>query len=648
MFTEQELIEKDIHAYLAQHERKELLRLLTCGSVDDGKSTLIGRLLYDSKQIYEDHMAAVEKASAKKSSAGNGEVDLALLTDGLKAEREQGITIDVAYRYFSTVKRKFIIADCPGHEQYTRNMATGASTCNLAIILIDARHGVMQQTRRHSFIVSLLGIKHVVVAVNKMDLVGYSQETYEKIKNNYTDFVTKLEMNDLHFIPMSALNGDNVVEESANMPWYRGGTLMHYLESVHIAGDRNLIDFRLPVQYVNRPNLDFRGFCGTIASGVVRPGDEVVSLPSGRKSKVTRIVTMDGDLKEAFAPQSVTLTLADEIDASRGDMLCHPNNLPRVDRNFEAMVVWLNDMPLEPGKQYYIKHATKLTGGSCTALRYRVDVNTLHRQDAAELKMNEVGRCKLTLSTPIAFDPYRKNRNTGAFVFIDRLTNNTVGAGMIIDRESTLGGFGADLWDVVDAEEQKSKTADGRVTAEERQKRSGHPAATILITGLTGSGKTDVAYALERRLFEMNRGVTVLDGATMRHGVSKGLGYTARERSENLRRSIEVAKIINDAGLVCICAFVAPEEAIRQKARDVVGKERFVEVFLTAPAEVLRKRDAKGMYAKADSGEIGEFPGVTAPYDEPTTADLKLETDKLTVAQCVDQIVNLLERKKLV
>jgi len=578
----------------------------------------------------------------------DSEVDLSLLVDGLKAEREQGITIDVAYRYFSTQKRKFIIADCPGHEQYTRNMATGASTCNLAIILIDARHGVMQQTRRHSFIVSLLGIKHVVVAINKMDLVDYSQEVYEKIKTEYAAFVTKLEMNDLHFIPMSALRGDNVVDESPSMPWYRGGTLMHYLETVHIAGDRNLIDFRLPVQYVNRPNLDYRGFCGTIASGVVRQGDEVVSLPSGRRSKVTRIVTFDGDLQEAFAPQSVTLTLADEIDASRGDMFVHPNNLPRVDRTFEAMVVWLNDQPLTPGKQYLVKHATKLTGGSCTALRYRVDVNTLHRQDAAELKMNEVGRCKMTLSTPIAFDPYRKNRNTGAFVFIDRLTNNTVGAGMIIDRESTLGGFGADLWDVVDAEAKQSQVADGRVTAEERQQRAGHPPATVLITGLTGSGKSEVAYALERRLFEMGRGVAVLDGATMRHGVSKGLGYTARERSENLRRSIEVAKIINDAGLLCICAFVAPEEAIRQKARDVVGKQRFVEVFLTAPAEVLRKRDTKGMYAKADGGEIAEFPGVSAPYDEPTTADLKLETDKLSVTQCVDEIVALLERRKFV
>ncbi|MGC3966249.1 MAG: sulfate adenylyltransferase subunit CysN [Pirellulales bacterium] len=646
MFTEQELIEKDIHEYLAQHERKELMRLLTCGSVDDGKSTLIGRLLHDSKQVYEDQMAAVTRDSAKKSSAG-GEVDLSLLVDGLKEERMQGITIDVAYRYFSTAKRKFIIADCPGHEQYTRNMATGASTCNLAIILIDARHGVMQQTRRHSFIVSLLGIKHVVIAVNKMDLVDFSQERFEQIKKEYTDFVTKLEMGDLHFIPVSALKGDNVVDASANMPWYHGGTLMHYLETVHIASDRNLIDFRLPVQYVNRPNLDYRGFCGTIASGVVRKGDEVVSIPSGRKSRVARIVSYDGDLDEAFAPQSITVTLADEIDCGRGDMLVHPANLPRVDRSFEAMVVWMSEQALAPGKQYLVKHAAKVAQGSCEALRYRVDVNTLHRQDAAELKMNEVGRCKITLTSPIAFDPYRKNRNTGAFIFIDRLTNNTVGAGMIIDRESTLGGFGADLWDVVEAENRKPESVEA-VDHAERTTRAGHGAATILLTGLTGAGKSTTAYALERRLFDAQKNVYVLDGENMRHGISKGLGFSAWERSENLRRSIEVAKILNDAGLISICAFLAPDEAIRDKAKETVGAERFVEVYLKAPADVLRKRDPSGMYAKADSGEIAEFPGVSAKYDEPKSPDLVLETDKLTTAQCVDQIVALLERRKLI
>jgi len=646
MFTETELIEKDIEAYLAMHERKELMRLLTCGSVDDGKSTLIGRLLYDSKQVYEDQMAAVTRDSAKKSSAG-GEVDLSLLTDGLKEERMQGITIDVAYRYFSTAKRKFIIADCPGHEQYTRNMATGASTCNLAIILIDARHGVMQQTRRHSFIVSLLGIKHVVVAVNKMDLVDFSEEKFEQIKAEYTSFVTKLEMGDLTFIPMSALKGDNVVNASENMPWYQGGTLMHYLETVHIASDRNLIDFRLPIQYVNRPNLDYRGFCGTIASGVVRKGDEVVALPSGRKSKVARIVTMGGDLDEAFAPQSVTLTLTDEIDCGRGDMIVHPANLPRIDRTFEAMVVWMNDVPLSPGKQYLIKHSTKTSPGGCGTIRYRVDVNTLHRQDAGELKMNEVGRCKITLSSPIAFDPYRKNRSTGAFIFIDRLTNNTVGAGMIIDRESTLGGFGADLWDVVEAERRKPESAHP-VDVAERTTRAGHGAATILLTGLTGAGKSTISYALERRLFDAEKNVYVLDGENMRHGISKGLGFAAWERSENLRRSIEVAKLFNDAGTIAICAFLAPDADVRTKARDTVGTDKFLEIYLKAPLETLRKRDTAGMYAKADRGEIAEFPGVSAAYEEPQQPDLTLETDKLSVAQCVDQIMALLERRKVI
>ncbi len=644
MLTETDLIEKDIEAYLAQHERKELLRLLTCGSVDDGKSTLIGRLLHDSKMVYEDQLAAVKKDSEKKSSAG-GEIDLSLLVDGLKAEREQGITIDVAYRYFSTAKRKFIIADCPGHEQYTRNMATGASTCNLAIILIDARHGVLQQTRRHSFIVSLLGIKHVVVAVNKMDLVDYSQEVYEKIKQDYVAFAAKLEMGDLHFIPVSALRGDNIVDPSEHMNWYQGGTLMHYLETVYIGSDRNLIDFRYPVQYVTRPDLNFRGFCGTIASGVVRQGDELMVLPSGRKSRVTRLVTYEGELEEAFAPQSITITLADEVDISRGDMLVHPGNTPRVDRTIEAMVVWLNDQPLVPGKQYWIKHTTKLVTGSVSELRYRIDVNSLHRQDAPQLLMNEVGRCTLQLNQPLCFDPYRKNRATGAFIFVDRITNNTVGAAMIIDREASIGI--KDLWDV-DATAEGSVAQGSQVTRIERQGRFGHPPATVLITGLSGAGKSTIAAAVERRLFNQGCAVTVLDGQQMRHGISKDLGFTARERSENLRRSMEVAKLMNDAGLICLCAFVAPEDAFRQKAREVVGKDRFVEVYLSAPVEVCRQRDTEGMYVRADQGELNEFPGVSAPYEAPTRADLVVPTHEWSVERCVDEIVALLKERGLI
>jgi bifunctional enzyme CysN/CysC len=641
MFTEEELIEKDIEAYLAQHERKELLRFLTCGSVDDGKSTLIGRLLHDSKMVYEDQLAAVKKDSERKGSAG-GEVDLSLLVDGLKAEREQGITIDVAYRYFSTAKRKFIIADCPGHEQYTRNMATGASTCDLAIILIDARHGVLKQTKRHSFIVSLLGIKHVAVAINKMDLVDYSQEIYEKIKRDYTDFATKLDMGDLHFLPVSALKGDNIVDPSAHMPWHLGGTLMHYLETVYIGSDRNLIDFRYPVQYVNRPDLNYRGFCGTIASGVIRKGDEIMALPSGRKSRVTRVVTMNGDLDEAFAGQSVTLTLADEIDISRGDMIVHPGNTPRVDRTVEAMVVWMNEEPLVPGKQYLIKHGTKMVTGSVSELRYRVDVNSLHRQETDKALMNEVARCTLQLNQPLCFDPYRKNRNTGAFIFVDRMSNNTVGAGMIIDRDAGVGL--RDLWET-DSQTDLGQARGSGVTATERQGRAGHRPATVLLTGLTGSGKSTIAYALERRLFNDGRQVCVLDGQHMRQGISKDLGFTARERSENLRRSVEVAKLMNEAGLICVCAFVAPDDGVRQKAGDVVGRDRFIEVYLDAPIEVCRERDTDGMYPRADRGEIAEFPGVSAPFDAPKNADLTLRTDQLKVDECVEQIVALLKTR---
>src|SRR3954471_13332276 len=426
-----DLSQEDIHAYLARHQRKELLRFLTCGSVDDGKSTLIGRLLHDTKMIYEDQLAAVKRDSEKVGTTGAGEIDLALLTDGLKAEREQGITIDVAYRYFSTDRRKFIIADTPGHEQYTRNMATGASTCQLAVILIDARHGVQTQTRRHSFIVSLLGIRHVVVAVNKMDLVGYSREVFERIKDDYTGFVAKRDLRDVAFIPMSALRGDNVVSRSDTMPWYSGPPLLDHLETVHIASDRNLTDPRFPVQYVASPNLNFRGFAGTVASGIVRRGDEVMVLPSGKKSRVKSIVTYDGELEEAFAPQAVTVTLTDEVDVSRGDMLVLPGNPPHVSSEVEATVVWMAEQPLVPGRTYTLKHTTRQVAAEVASFRYGVDVNTLEHRAVARLGLNEVGHVQLSLTQPLACDPYRTNAATGAFILIDRLTNNTVGAGMI-------------------------------------------------------------------------------------------------------------------------------------------------------------------------------------------------------------------------
>src|SRR5688572_1394017 len=438
------LIASDINEYLAQHERKELLRFITCGSVDDGKSTLIGRLFYEAKMIYEDQLSAITKDSARYGTTG-GEPDLALFTDGLQDERQQGITIDVAYRYFSTDKRKFIIADTPGHEQYTRNMATGASSADLAIILIDARRGVLTQTKRHTFIVSLLGIKHIIVAINKMDLVDYSQEVFEKIRTDYQDFAARLNLPDVHFIPISALKADNVVELSAKTPWYTGSPLMNFLETVYIGSDRNLEDFRFPVQYVNRPNLDFRGFCGTVSSGIIRQGDEIMAIPSRKTSRVKRIATMDGDLKEAFAAQSVTLTLEDEIDISRGDMIVRPGNVPHVHHKFEAMVVWMHEDALVPGKQYLIKQTTKTSPGVINTLRYRIDVNTMHRQDAPVLKLNEIGRCQITLSQPICFDAYRRNRSTGAFIIVDRISNSTVAGGMILDRETGDGGQGH--WD---------------------------------------------------------------------------------------------------------------------------------------------------------------------------------------------------------
>ena len=634
------LIASNIDEYLAQHERKELLRFITCGSVDDGKSTLIGRLFYESKMIYEDQLAAIKKDSSRYGTTCE-EVDLALFTDGLEDERQQGITIDVAYRYFSTDKRKFIIADTPGHEQYTRNMATGASTADLAVILIDARHGVLPQTKRHSFIVSLLGIKHIVVAINKMDIVDYDQQVFEKIRQDYVDFAGRLELPDVHFMPISALKGDNVVTLSPKMPWYTGSPLMPLLETVYIGSDRNMEDFRFPVQYVLRPNLDFRGFSGTIASGIIRKGDEVMTLPSRKKSRVKSIVTYDGELEEAFAPLSVTLTLTDEIDSSRGDMLVRPGNVPRVERKFDATVVWMAEEPMLPGKQYLFKQATKVSPGQIASLRYRIDINSLHREPAPTLALNEIGRCQVTLAEPIAFDAYRRNRGTGGFIIIDRLTNGTVAAGMILDRGD---GDEADHWDD-DASAEHLHREESGVSTEERQARFGQQAATVLFTGLAGSGKTSLAKAVERRLFDMGRAVTVLDGQNMRLGISRDLGFSAADRSENLRRSAEVARLFNDAGLICLASFVAPEEAVRQKVADRLGSERFLVVHLAAPLEVCRDRDTQGHYALADAGEITNFPGVSAPYEPPAKPDLTLATHEKSLSECVDAVLTLLESR---
>jgi bifunctional enzyme CysN/CysC len=519
-------------------------------------------------------------------------------------------------------------------------MATGASTADLAIILIDARHGVLVQTKRHSFIVSLLGIKHIVVAINKMDLVGFSQETFDRIRSDYQAFAARLDLPDVHFLPMSALKGDNVVQPSASTPWYNGPTLMNLLETVYIGSDRNLEDFRFPVQLVNRPHLNFRGFCGTIASGIVRQGDEIMALPSRKTSRVKSIVTFGGEPEEAFAPQAVTLTLEDEIDISRGDMIVRPGNTPRVAQKFEAMVVWMSEEPMVPGKSYWVKHTTRQTPGQIGTLRYQIDVNTLHRKDAPTLSLNEIGRCSLTVSQPLCFDAYRRNRSTGAFILIDRLTNGTVGAGMILDRAANEGRH--DHWDDEPAAEHLHGQR-SNVSGQEREARFGQKPVTVLLTGLTGAGKTTLAYALERRLFDEGRAVVVLDGQNMRRGISKDLGFTADERSENLRRSAEVAKLFNDAGIIVLAAFVAPEEAVRQKAAGTIGRERFLVVHLDCPLDVCRQRDAEGHYKLADSGEIASFPGVSASYEPPVEADLVLQTDKLAVGECVSRIFELLE-----
>jgi len=639
-----ELIESDILGYLKQHEHKELLRFLTCGSVDDGKSTLIGRLLYDSKMVYEDQLAAVT-ADSKKFGTTGGDFDPALLTDGLKAEREQGITIDVAYRYFSTAKRKFIIADTPGHEQYTRNMATGASTCDLAIILIDARHGVQTQTRRHSFIASLLGIKHVVVAVNKMDLVDFSEQVYQDIVRDYSAFAAKLELPDIRFVPMSALAGDNVVNPSENTPWYDGGTLMHLLESVHIASDRNLIDFRFPVQYVSRPDLDFRGFAGTIASGVVRPGDAVMALPSRKTSTVKRIVTREGDLDEAHAPLAPTLVLEDEIDVSRGDMLVKVNNVPKVDQAFEAMLVWMDESPMTPGKQYLVKHTTNTANSVVSDLHYRIDVNSLHRDKEADtLALNEIGRVVVEVAKPLAYDPYTRNRGTGAFILIDKLSNRTVGAGMILDRDPDSAASRRRV--IAEKRGTEARVHDSLVSPEERATRLGQKPATVWLTGLTGSGKSAVAYALERRLFDEGKSAMVLDGRNARLGLSADLDYSRDDRRENLRRAAEAAKLYNDAGHLTVCAFLSPSAEDRAMAQQIVGESRFIEVHLDAPEDVCRKRAGSDEFAEAKQ-EMAAFSDMAAPYEPPADAALVIPTDEVTVDAAVQRVFDLLSERGL-
>ncbi|KAB2965015.1 MAG: sulfate adenylyltransferase subunit CysN [Thermoanaerobaculia bacterium] len=630
--------------FLAAYQQRDLLRLLTCGSVDDGKSTLIGRLLHDSHALFDDQMTALEKLSNKHGTTG-GDLDFALLLDGLAAEREQGITIDVAYRYFSTARRKFIIADTPGHVQYTRNMATGSSNCDLAVILVDARNGVLDQTRRHAFIATLLGIRHLVLAVNKMDLVDYRQEVFEQVREQFTDFAARLQVSDVHFIPVSAVQGENVVRRSERMPWYQGASLLSYLESVHIAGDRNLVDLRFPIQIVQRPNASFRGFGGTVASGILRRGAEVVALPSGRRSRIRGIHTFDGDLEEAFPPQSVTVTLEDELDLSRGAMLVAPGNVPHLEHSFEAMLVWMAEEPMRPGAGgYMIKHTTTMAPAAVGELRYRINVSSLHREAADRLSLNDIGRVRIESPRLLAYDPYRKNRETGAFILIDRLTNATVAAGTILEREPAESRL--DRPPAGDAAANVRPQA-SRIPAGERAGLLGQRPVTVWLTGLPRAGKSTVAFALEERLFAAGRKVQVLDGEGMRLGLNSDLGFSRHDRREHVRRTAEVARMFNDQGLVVLAALVSPTADDRELARSIVGSDRFLEIHCSASLEVCEARDTDGLFRRARAGEIENVTGIDAPYEAPAAPDLELPTGEEETAASVERIWALLAARGL-
>ena len=622
-----DLIATDIEQYLKSHETKSLLRFITCGSVDDGKSTLIGRLLYESKMLFEDQLAALE-ADSKKVGTRGGELDYALLLDGLAAEREQGITIDVAYRFFSTDKRKFIVADTPGHEQYTRNMVTGASTADLAIILIDARKGVLVQTRRHSYLVSLIGIRHIVVAINKMDLVDYSQEVFDRIVAEYKAFAEKIGLPEVTFIPISGVKGDNIVEHGVNTSWYSGPTLMSHLETVEVDEERLQREpFRMPVQWVNRPNLDFRGFAGTIAAGMIKPGQRIRVQPSGRESVIRRIVTANGDLPLAVANQSVTLTLADEVDISRGDVISTTEAPAEVADQFEATIVWMNDQPMLRGRNYLMKVGTKTVTATVLPLKYKVNVNTLEHVAAEKLDLNEIGVCELELDRSIAFDAYANNRDTGGFILIDRLTNATVGAGMLrfaLRRADNIH------WQAVE------------VNKEARRRQNGHRSSVIWLTGLSGAGKSTLANLLEKKLHAKGVRTYLLDGDNVRHGLCKDLGFTAADRVENIRRVAEVARLMVDAGVVVITAFISPFRAERRMARDLLEKSEFVEIFVDTPLEVAEKRDPKGLYKKARRGELKNFTGIDSPYEPPEAPEIRIDTTAMTAEQAVDMVYDKL------
>ena len=625
------LIAQDIDAYLHQHQHKSLLRFITCGSVDDGKSTLIGRLLYDSKMIFEDQMAALE-ADSKKVGTQGGAIDFALLVDGLAAEREQGITIDVAYRFFSTEKRKFIVADTPGHEQYTRNMVTGASTADAAVILIDARKGVLTQTRRHSYLVSLLGIRHVVLAVNKMDLVGWNPAVFDKIVADYRAFAEQIGLTVFTPIPISGLGGDNMASRSEHTPWFKGPILMDWLEGVEVEDDLQSKPFRMPVQWVNRPNLDFRGFSGLIASGSIKPGDRIRALPSGRESRVARIVTLPGDLDQAVAGQSVTLTLEDEIDISRGDVIAAADAPAPVANQFEATVVWMDDEPLPPGRTYLLKLGARTVSASVTDIKHRVNVNTLEKTAAKRLELNEIGLVNLSLDQAIPFEAYADNRQMGGFILVDRLSNRTVGAGMINFALRRADNIHWQHTDVTKASRSALKSQRGQV---------------VWLTGLSGAGKSTIANLVEKRLHALGRHTYLLDGDNVRHGLNKDLGFTEEDRVENIRRVAEVAKLMVDAGLIVLTAFISPFRAERQLARDLLDGGEFIEVFVDTPLAVAEARDVKGLYKKARSGQLKNFTGVDSPYEAPEKPELRIDTTAIDPVEAAERIVAWLEGREI-
>jgi bifunctional enzyme CysN/CysC len=619
-----DLISTDINEYLKNHEHKSLLRFITCGSVDDGKSTLIGRLLYESKMLFEDQLAAVESDSKKFGTQGD-EIDFALLVDGLAAEREQGITIDVAYRFFSTDRRKFIVADTPGHEQYTRNMVTGASTADVAILMVDARKGILTQTRRHSFLVNLIGIRHIVVAINKMDLVDYSEKTFNQIVEDYTEFAKQLGIQNMTFIPISAFKGDNIIEPSERTPWYRGTTLMGLLETVEIDEERlQKSPFRMPVQWVNRPNLDFRGFSGQIAGGVVKPGDRIRVLPSGKESTVARIVTRDGDLEQAVAGQSITITLADEIDISRGDLLVEATEPASVAKQFETTIVWMHEEPMLPGRTYLMKVGTKTVSATLTDIKYQINVNTLEHTAAKKLELNGIGICTISLDQSIPFDPYEENQDTGGFILIDRLSNYTVGAGLInfaLRRSQNITMQHVD------------------VNKEARSTLKHQKPCILWLTGLSGAGKSTIANLVEKKLFSMGHHTYLMDGDNIRHGLNKDLGFTDADRVENIRRIAEVAKLMVDAGLIVISAFISPFRSEREMAREMVEDGEFIEIHINTPLSVAEERDVKGLYKKARKGELKNFTGIDSPYEAPENPECRLDTSKATAEECADLVI---------